>query len=233
MGCGCWSRGIARPALRLLSYWVGEETKNTTDSPAQRLEWWQAWFAERYPDETPAILPQLDRGSPWNIETLSEYLATSDGRKGSAEAGKEIYRKAQCADCHRAGELGQAIGPDLTSVAGRFTRKEMLESILFPSHIISDQYRSHQVLTVDGKILHGMLTRDPETGAAIIRDSQLREHRVEEEDIDTISPSKISLMPSGLLDNLTAAEIRDLLTFLGYLPEQARQAAEPDASITR
>jgi putative heme-binding domain-containing protein len=224
-----------QPALDLLKYWLGVDHSsdsialNSADGDSKemesRLSGWQAWFAQTYPAEPPAVLPYLESKSSWSIETIAEYLATSEGRKGNSEAGKEVYQRAQCADCHRAGSMGQSIGPDLTSVANRFTRKEVLESILFPSHVISDQYRSKRILTTDGKVLNGLLTSQSE-GVITLVDSQANEITISEENVEMTEPSNVSMMPSGLIDTLSATEIRDLLTFLGFVPEQAAQVAD-------
>lgn len=212
-----------KPATELLAYWTGESFPTSNgESP---LAPWQQWYADRYPDLPEAKLPELEQASPWNMETLFEYFLSSDGRKGNSENGREVYAKAQCASCHRAGSTGQPIGPDLSTVAKRFTRNEVIESILFPSHIISDQYRTKMVLTTDGRTLSGVVAESSD-GSLVIRDSNLNEHTVAEQDIDAIKPSKSSLMPSGLLDTLTAAEIRDMMTFLGFVPEAKEQVAE-------
>lgn len=207
----------------LLSYWTGE-TFLASESQSL-MEPWQDWYAGRFPDLPEAKLPELEESSPWNIETLAEYFSSSDGRKGVLEHGKEIYEKTDCAKCHRHGLIGTSIGPDLTTVANRFTRNEVLESIIYPSHIISDQYQTKRVLTVDGKVFSGILSQGA-NGTVTVRDSDLNEHIVAEQDIERIQPSKTSLMPSGLINELSAEEIRDLMTFLGFVPPQSRVAAD-------
>jgi len=180
---------------------------------------WQDWYAEQFPDLPDAKLPELEESSPWNIKTLAEYFSSSDGRKGVSQHGQEVYERAQCAKCHRMGSIGTTIGPDLTDIARRFTRNEVVESILYPSHIISDQYQTKRVLTSDGKVYSGIVAQNM-NGTITVRDSELNEQLVPEQDIDHIEPSKTSLMPSGLMDNLSAADIRDLLTYLGFVPAQ-------------
>ncbi len=208
-------------AVKLLSYWTGEEI--------EKMEQWQSWFSRRFPDFSEAKLPELEKSSPWNLETLTEYFASSDGRKGDIEGGRVVFEKSQCAACHRMEALGKSIGPDLTSIAKRFTRKEVIESILFPSHIVSDQYRTQRVLTADGKVFSGQVSHNGD-GSITVRDSTLQEKVIAEQDIDQIQPSKASLMPSGLLDNLTAAEIRDLMAFLGFVPAQQTASRTPAAT---
>jgi putative heme-binding domain-containing protein len=114
-------------------------------------------------------------------------------------------------------------------VAKRFTRKEALEAILFPSHIISDQYMARRVVTTTGHVYNG-LTSKKSDGSLMVKDSNLQEHTVAEEDIEEILTSKVSLMPSGLLDSLTAEEIRDLFAYMGYVP--AAQVADKPAKAT-
>ncbi len=220
-----------QPALDLLNYWTGQNLLATSGEPSKMTKW-QEWFAQNYVDQPKAELPKLENSSPWSMESLAEYFATSEGRKGDSEAGKLAYTKAQCADCHRAGGVGKAIGPDLTTVANRFTRKEVLESILFPSHVISDQYKSYRVLTVDGKAHNGLLVKN-DSGNIVIRDAQSKEVSFSEENVEKIEPSSTSLMPSGLFDRLSSSEIRDLMTFLGYVPDQPKKMAEGSSNAKR
>jgi putative heme-binding domain-containing protein len=215
-----------RPAIDLLAYWVGQSPSSSASDKATKLmSGWQEWFNAKYTDQPKADLPKLENTSPWSMESLAEYFATSEGRKGDSEAGKLAYSKAKCADCHKADGIGKSIGPDLSSVASRFTRKEVLESILFPSHVISDQYRSYRVLTTDGKVYSGLMSKN-RGNSVTIRDSELKEHTISEENIESIQPSSSSMMPSGLFDRLTSGEIRDLMTFMGYVPDQPRRVAE-------
>jgi putative heme-binding domain-containing protein len=218
-------------AIKLLNYWTGLDLAGKRAAGEDPLAPWQKWFSEQFPEMPEAKLPEFEQSSPWSMETLEEFLGSSDGRKGNSEHGRVVFERAKCASCHRAGKIGVAIGPDLTDVAKRFTRKEMLESILYPSHVISDQYRTHRVLTSTGRVLTGIIAQNP-NGSLTIRDSELVEHIVAEQDVDEIQLSKTSLMPSGLIDNLTAADIRDMLTFMGYVPEN-KQIAEASATPTR
>jgi putative heme-binding domain-containing protein len=212
------------PAIKLLSYWTGENHATLAE--------WQTWFAVRYPDSPEAKLPEFEKSSPWSVDTLSEYFLSSDGRKGDLAEGRAVFDRATCSKCHRMGSVGTAIGPDLSAVAKRFTRKEVLESILFPSHVISDQYRTQRVLTTDGRVFSGQIVENV-AGSLTVRDSSLNERVIAEQDVEQIQPSKASLMPSGLLDTLSGAEIRDLLTYMGFVPAQSQTASRTSESSTR
>jgi putative heme-binding domain-containing protein len=99
--------------------------------------------------------------------------------------------------------------------------------------VISDQYRTKKVLTIDGRVISGVVSQQVDN-TLLIRDSELKEHLVAEQDVDEILPSKQSLMPSGLLDELSAAEIRDLMTYLGFVPEKQSDAtASSEVDIRR
>ncbi len=210
------------PAVKLLEHWTGNEFPKPEEKGASLMTAWQKWFATTYPDRLEAILPSVPSGSRWNLETLVEYFNSNEGKSGNSEHGLAVYQKAKCSSCHRFGQNGKQIGPDLTAVAKRFTRKEVLESVLFPSHIISDQYAARRVLTASGTVHNGLVTRKSD-GSLIVKDSDLREHVVAEEDIEEILPSKVSMMPSGLFDSLSAEEIRDLFAFMGFVPVQVAE----------
>jgi putative heme-binding domain-containing protein len=207
-----------RPAIKLLEHWTGAEL-GVVASGSSKMAPWQTWFAANYPDRLEAVLPKMPTGSRWNMETLLEYFNSQDGRSGNAEKGRVAFQKGSCARCHRMETGGKLIGPDLSAVAKRFTRKEVLEAILFPSHVISDQYATKRVRTASGHVYNGIVSRQG-NGSLTVRDSDLNEHFVSEEDIEEVLPSKVSLMPSGLLDSLTAEEIRDMFAYMGFLPLQ-------------
>jgi putative heme-binding domain-containing protein len=130
--------------------------------------------------------------------------------------GHAAFAKARCLECHRiAGEGGSGVGPDLTGAAARFSRLDLLETILEPSKSITDQYQDTEVLTLDGDLYVGRIERDDENGVAL--------HRLPPQDDvieiprDQISRRRLhplSRMPSALLDVLTEAEILDLFTYV-------------------
>ena len=122
----------SRRAVALLEKWTGEKQSTPDDSWEQSLASWQNWFAEKYPDSPPATLPMDDEKSHWTQQELLSFLTGPQGSEGVAARGAAIFEKAQCIKCHRHGTRGDTVGPDLTNVAKRFQRKEILESILFP-----------------------------------------------------------------------------------------------------
>lgn len=198
---------------RLLEHWTGMER------PAggkKSMRPWQKWYASVYPDRPPAVLPKADE-SRWDFEQLVSYLESDKGRFGNPAQGKASYTKASCAQCHRFGNYGESIGPDLSGIARRFTKREIIESILYPAHVVSDQYASKKILTLDGKILVGMVSEQSD-GTLVIRDARNNTTMIAAADVDQILPSTSSIMPSGLIDSLTLQEISDMMAYLGVVP---------------
>jgi putative heme-binding domain-containing protein len=199
-------------ALQLLQHWTGQELQ-TNEPWDKQLVAWQKWYAETYPDALPAEPPHEPQGARWKFEELAEIVAQGKGIVGDAPRGAEVFVRAQCAKCHRCGEQGQSLGPDLTTVAKRFTRKEILESIYFPSHVVSSQYASKQVVTGDGRQFVGLVLPGGGGDIVIVQASGEKVTLLESE-VEEMVPSRQSAMPSGLLDPLEKDDIADLLAYL-------------------
>ena len=112
------------------------------------------------------------------------------------------------------------MGPDLTTVSKRFQKKELLESIIFPSHVIPDQYATKTVATASGRILRGIVHQNND-GSVVVVDPEGKQASVAAEDIDEIVPNKESTMPPGLLNALSLEEIASLFAFLNQQPPAA------------
>lgn len=192
---------------QLLEHWTGLQRP---ESASLSMRPWQKWFAKTYPDRLPAEPPAADE-SVWDFEQLVEFL-DDEGANGNIDAGALVFDKAQCSSCHQFQGSGEHVGPMLTGVSRRFARREVLESILYPGHVVSDQYASKKVLTIDGTLMIGMLNDLGET--IEIRDAANNVSELAKSEIDQILPSTTSIMPSGLLDNLTMQEISDLMAYL-------------------
>ena len=167
--------------------------------------------------------PLLPKGPPrkvvqeWTTADLQPLLnQVSKGR--SFSRGREIYIEAQCAACHRYGDQGGMIGPDLTAVATRFKRQDILESSTEPSKVLSEQYMNTVLETVAGQVVIGRIVEEtPEK--VVLRKNPLEPETVtiKKSEIESRSLSKVSPMPAGLLNTLTKEEILDLLAYLESL----------------
>jgi putative heme-binding domain-containing protein len=137
-----------------------------------------------------------------------------DEKAGTPAAGRKTFEE-RCAVCHRFGGVGKDVGPDLTTVASRFKRRDVLESILWPSKVISDQYLPEIFELADGKVVSGLIVRENAT-AVLVRTPENPDKPavVQKSQITNRSQSTVSLMPEGLHDKLTASELADLLAFV-------------------
>lgn len=134
---------------------------------------------------------------------------------GSPEAGRPLYEKV-CAGCHRFGEaIGKDVGPDLTTIASRFKKRDVLESILWPSKVISDQDKSEMFEMKDGSVLSGVIVRENAANVFLRTvESPDRPVPVPKAQIANRGESVVSLMPAGLLDGYSQTEISNLLGFV-------------------
>lgn len=230
-GCKLFDAGQdPKPTIQLMEYWTGETLERPTDKKQSPMAAWQKWYEIRFPDLPPAVLATSTAQPRWSLGFLEQFLTGEQGKAGSRSNGAVMFAKAQCASCHKLDTLGNGFGPDLTSVSKRFTRTEFLESVLFPSHVISDQYASKKVLTTTGQVLTGIVIQSKQ--GVTVRTQENKELRVPREEVEEILPSKTSAMPAGLIDTLSPSEIRDLLCFVGYLPNE-QVAEEKPATVRR
>lgn len=211
----------ATAAIALLEHWAESPVSKPGDSWDTALTAWQKWFRESYPNLPDPKLPEVSEDSKWKFEELLEFLTTGDGlTSGSSTKGALAFHKAQCVKCHRFGDRGERMGPDLSAVSKRFTRKEILESIMYPSHVISDQFASKTVITTKGRKYTGIVTNGA-GGEKIILQANGDKISIREEEIDDVIPNKTSAMPAGLLNNLSREEIADLFAYMGVAAKES------------
>src|SRR3954454_19740428 len=162
-----------------------------------------------------AIAPPRPFVKKW---TLDELLAKVE--KGLAkrdfEHGRAMFAAANCLACHRFAGEGGSFGPDLSGLAGRFSIRDLLESVVDPSKVVSDQYQAVVIRTTDGRVVTGRIVNlhgdSYQINTDMLNPSGLV--GVRRGDIDEMEPSKTSMMPNGLLDTMNEDEVLDLLAFL-------------------
>ncbi len=215
------------PAMRgplnaIASKWLGCSAP-LESSFAETMAHWERLYREQFPD-APAL--DADNGGQ-NAYTLAQLLTgvmQSPARKNaSAERGKAVIARARCLDCHKLGDSGAAIGPDLSTVSSRFRPNEVLEAIVEPSKVISDQYRSTVVATTDGKVFDGLAAGGDGTSLILLRADGSRV-TIPRKDIEAQKESTVSVMPEGLLNSLSFQDIADLLALF-----EAQPRADPSA----
>jgi putative heme-binding domain-containing protein len=206
----------------LLRQWTGKHFGHKPKEWRAELDKWQKWYAESYPDAPAAQL--ADAAKPkhnWTYDQMLTYL-DGDGRNGSAEEGRKIFEKAVCSKCHRVDQIGQSIGPDLTTLASRFKRKDILEAIIYPSRTLTDQYKSYLIATKDGRVITAMKAPDDGDNYVLLL-SDASTIKLAKQDVEEMVEGKQSVMPDGLLNEFELRQIADLFAFL----ESGKSAASP------
>jgi putative heme-binding domain-containing protein len=204
---------------RLMEKWVGQTPYKADAALTEQLAAWQKWYATTFPNERPAELPKESQPNRWSFEELLAFLESADGKAGSPSRGVKAFHDAQCATCHRFNGNGESIGPDLSTVAQRFQRKEILESIVYPNQVVSDQYAS-QIVTAGGRTYTGIVARHADGNLTVLQ-SDSQKITLKAEDVEDVKPTSISAMPEGLANRLTLEQIADLFAFLTNAPEPA------------
>ncbi|MEZ6072731.1 MAG: c-type cytochrome [Pirellulales bacterium] len=133
----------------------------------------------------------------------------------SFATGRLVFHAAQCHKCHRVGGDGGATGPDLTGAGNRFSPRDLLESVIFPSKVVSDQYRNATVVTNDGRVITGRIV-DEDDSKIRIRTNPYGSEMTElpKDAIEQRTVLDTSEMPTGLINVLTQDEILDLIAYL-------------------
>jgi len=148
---------------------------------------------------------------------LSEQLIAEAADHGSAVRGEAIYRRADltCQKCHAIGGAGGRVGPDLVSLGASAPVDYIVEALLDPSKKVKENYHSLIVITDEGRLVTGVKVRETDK-ELILRDAEDRDLLIP---LDTIDEQQDggSLMPVGLTDSLTRAELVDLVKFLSEL----------------
>jgi putative heme-binding domain-containing protein len=140
-------------------------------------------------------------------------------RSGDAERGKELYFNltgVQCKNCHRIGETGGMVGPELDHIGKKYNRAQMLESIVEPSKTVDPKFTVYLIESTSGKTFSGQLVE--RTAAEIVlKDAEGKLIQVPSGEVEKIAPQTRSLMPDQLLRDMTPQQAADLLEYLESL----------------
>jgi putative heme-binding domain-containing protein len=135
--------------------------------------------------------------------------------RGDSGRGEKLFwsKALNCASCHKVGDQGTAIGPDLSTIGKLRPREDLLESILEPSRRIEPKFAAYVARMEDGRAFTGLLIRRDEK-EVVLRDGQNKEIVLAAKKVEDLKPSPKSLMPDGQMAGLTAQEAADLLEYL-------------------
>jgi putative heme-binding domain-containing protein len=207
-----WRGGASFPAF--LQRFRGNALASAPPSDRPRLD-----------ERLKATVPSARKGESGNATrpivkewALDELAALAERRSstGNVSRGRIAFIAARCAACHTFAGEGGAVGMDLTAVSRRLNTHELLEAIFDPSKEISDQYGAVVITHSDGRQVTGRVVNF--AGGAIHISTDLFDPatvtKIPEAEIESVTRSKVSLMPAGLLNVLQGDEVIDLLAYL-------------------
>lgn len=153
------------------------------------------------------------KNSTAELEQLSQAALA---RTGDAERGSKLFfdaEKVKCSKCHRIGDQGERIGPELTGVGERFSRIHIVESILEPSRTVATGFQTIAVVLQNGRVLTGIKIAETET-TLTLGDNQGEKHLLAKADIEEQAVQSQSTMPDGIVKQITVDQFVDLIAFL-------------------
>ncbi len=154
------------------------------------------------------IFANSEVSSPADV--IREYRSALS-TEGNAGRGAEVFER-ECATCHRLGDTGHEVGPDLVERAAS-SREELLVDIIDPNRSLQSNFVNYRLDAVDGGVLTGILARESATSVTLRRGESI-EDVVARSNIRSLMSMGLSLMPEGLEDEIKPAEMTDLLSFV-------------------
>lgn len=141
---------------------------------------------------------------------------------GDVERGRQVFTQ-KCSICHKLGDVGHQVGPDLTSVQNKIPA-DLLVAILDPNREAQQNFISYTVSTLDGQIYTGMIATES-AGSLTLRRAEGKEDVILRNQIDQFTSSGLSLMPEGLEKEINPQQVADVIAFIKSLkapqmPEQ-------------
>jgi putative heme-binding domain-containing protein len=160
--------------------------------------------------------------APESLEPRVGTLATADvldavtKTRGDARRGERLFTELSCVACHTVRRDEPAKGPALVEVGKTYRRRELVEQILSPSKIIAKGYTTQLFALQDGTTLEGFVVREtPE--AVTVRNVSAQEKVIPAAELEGRKPLEKSLMPEGLVANLTVGDLASLVEYLEAL----------------
>lgn len=168
--------------------------------------------------ESVAVANFVAPKGPGKNYTIDEVVALAkDGMKGrNFENGKNMFTSTMCLTCHRFNGDGGSIGPDVTGSGNRYTLRDLMENIIEPSKVVSDQYDSHVIEKTDGSLVIGRVVSEDGGTLQVMMNpfapTQLT--AVKASEVKSKKTQAVSMMPPGLINSLNKDELLDLLAYI-------------------
>jgi putative heme-binding domain-containing protein len=143
------------------------------------------------------------------VERWKKTLTDERIKAASVANGRAVFLKT-CAQCHQLFGEGGKVGPDLTG-SNRANLDYALINVIDPGAIIAREYQVTLIRTKDGRVVNGIAT--PGDNAVKLL-TETGEVVIPRDEIDRMKQSDLSMMPEGLLNGMTEAQVADLIAYL-------------------
>ncbi len=162
-----------------------------------------------------AAIPAKGPGRSYaTSETATIVSAKMQGRDFAQ--GRAMFSAGGCIVCHRFNGEGGGIGPDLSVAGSRYSVRDLLENIIEPSRVISDQYGTEQILSTDGATIVGRVAGEENGELIVLSNPFMPEEKVRVKTalVKSRSVYPVSMMPPGLINSLNESEVSDLVAYI-------------------
>lgn len=161
-----------------------------------------------------SVLAGRTKMTPWTLEELTPTDAEMKNR--NFENGRKMFGAVGCFACHRFDNQGGMTGPDLSGAGGRYTPRDLLDQIINPSKEINEQFVPTVITSADGSQVTGTIVNLNNDIVKVNTDptDPNQQVSIDRKRVTSIEPSKVSLMPPGLLNILTKDEVLDLVAYV-------------------
>jgi putative heme-binding domain-containing protein len=162
------------------------------------------------------LLKLIGQSREWKLEELAGFISPLEANR-SYQVGLNAFRVSSCVACHKIGDEGYAIGPDLTKLNDmQRTPEAILRSLLLPSEKVEEKYVVRTLVLASGKVVSGMVLEESADTLTLVENPLAKTTPlvIAKGDIEEETKSNKSLMPDGLLSKLTREEILDLIAFI-------------------
>jgi putative heme-binding domain-containing protein len=155
---------------------------------------------------------------PGRAYTMKDAVGAMPAKLASRDfaRGKAMFTAAACVACHKLNNEGGGVGPDLSGAGNRYSIRDLLENIIDPSAVISDQFGTEQIERADGDPIVGRVVGE-EDGELLIMANPFApddKTKIKVSAVKSRKPFPVSMMPPGLINSLNEEELKDLLAYI-------------------
>ena len=185
----------------------------TTGLSAFRLRHVLAGFGSEVRHNANPLFVRLEGAQAEQLAKAERVAGLVTG--GDPHHGLQVFHSKQvaCASCHKTANVGGIAGPYLGQIGRRRSERDLIESLLFPSATLVQGYETWTVVTVEGRVVSGVIQKDA-PDELVLTEGPEKIYRIPRESIEEMIQNEVSIMPKGLDKNITDQDLADLVAYL-------------------